>query len=120
MISAKEIIGRKLDFTKINKIVDGDEDYRVELLELTLRFFTDIKQNYKIYLLNHQADKLKYLAHKAKPSLSLFDSSYISQLLAQANALVNQPFEAINAELLIQAMELECDFFISEISQQLQ
>jgi hypothetical protein len=119
MISAKEAIGRKLDFTKINKIVDGDADYRIELLELTLRFFIDMKQNFKIYLLNRQVDKLKYLTHKAKPSLSLFDSAQITQLLTQANVLL-QAFELAQAESLTQAMEVECDFFISEINQQLQ
>ncbi len=112
-------MNRKLDFTKINKIVDDDDDYRVELLELTLRFFMDMKQNFKIYLLNQQVDKLKYLTHKAKPSLSLFDSAQITQLLTQANVLLGKSFELAQAESLTQAMEQECDFFISEINQQL-
>ncbi|MCU0446425.1 MAG: hypothetical protein MUE85_16075 [Microscillaceae bacterium] len=119
MIVAKEDKSRKLDFSKIDKIVDGDIEYRIELLALTLRFFSDMKQNFKNYLIERQTDKLKYLAHKAKPSLSLFDSNIVSQLLNDANALLAHPPNLHQANVLVQAMEAECDFFIREITQQL-
>ena len=104
------------DISKIIEIAEGDLEYQRELLLLSLQFFKDFKVNFRANLSQFNWEKLRYMIHKGKPSLALFKSKEILDLLNHTSQLINQhKFQSKNVEEIALKMDDLCDYFIQNI-----
>ena len=63
---------QKLDFSQINEVSGGDEEFKKELIEIFKKQIPEFIENLKKYLLEDNLEKLANVAHTAKSSSLIF------------------------------------------------
>lgn len=63
----------------IINLVGDDQSYLIELIGLYIEFLEGFKEEYRDVLLARDLDKLKYMAHRAKPSIQFLELNTLDQ-----------------------------------------
>jgi len=96
-----------VDFNHLDGIVNGDENFKRELIKIFLEQIPDFIKNMKMYLDNNNLENLAREAHTAKSSVLIFGMTNTGnmlkdiQLFAENNNLtkIRTAFEAVKVEL---------------------
>ncbi len=72
---------KNIDFQKIDDMVEGDADFRKQLLEAIEVALTELENSYLIGIKEKSLPVIKQARHKIKPTLGLFDLERLGVVL---------------------------------------
>lgn len=104
-----------IDFSHLNSIASGDDDFKKELIAIFLEQIPVFINNMKKYLDNNKLEKLAREAHTAKSSVLIFGMTNSGTLLKEIQLMAEsknsteiQPsLEEVEKELIQAKTELE-------------
>jgi HPt (histidine-containing phosphotransfer) domain-containing protein len=76
-----ENLNENIDYQKIEEMVEGDEDFRRQLLEAITLAIEELREVYLQALEEENMEALKQARHKIKPTLSLFGLKRLTKVL---------------------------------------
>ncbi len=76
-----EHLNENIDYQKIEEMVEGDEDFRRQLLEAIILAIEELRQVYFQALEEENVEAIKQARHKIKPTLSLFGLKRLTKVL---------------------------------------
>lgn len=104
---------RTISLNNIKELADGDPEYEQELKELYIQFLKDLKQNYQELMEAKELEKLKAMAHKAKPSIVLLDLNSLEEEMNYGKSLLMiEKSEKRFMKESVQRMLEDCDYFL--------
>lgn len=74
---------KNIDFQKIEEIVEGDADFRKQLLNAIIVAVEELKEKYIKGIEEKDPECIKQARHKIKPTLGLFDLHRLRTVLGQ-------------------------------------
>lgn len=97
---------KPIDFNHLDGIVNGDENFKRELIKIFMEQIPDFVKNMKMFLDNNNPENLAREAHTAKSSAMIFGMTNAGnmlkdiQLFAENNNLdeIRPAFEVVKAE----------------------
>lgn len=96
---------KPVDFNHLNGIVNGDENFKKELVGIFLEQIPDFINNMKLFLEKENSEKLAREAHTAKSSAMIFGMTDAGKLLKEIQFLAenNKTQEIIPALKLVES-----------------
>ncbi len=96
---------KPVDFNHLNGIVNGDENFKKELVAIFLEQIPDFINNMKLFLEKENSEKLAREAHTAKSSAMIFGMTDAGKLLKEIQFLAenNKTQEIIPALKLVES-----------------
>jgi HPt (histidine-containing phosphotransfer) domain-containing protein len=106
---------KPIDFNHLDGIVNGDENFKKELIGIFLEQIPDFIKNMRIFLEKENSEKLAREAHTAKSSAMIFGMTNTGKLLKEIQLLaenkkteeiiplmeqVESEFESANVQLI--------------------
>lgn len=76
-----EHLNENIDYQKIEEMVEGDEDFRRQLLEAIILAIEELREVYFQALEDENVEAIKQARHKIKPTLSLFGLKRMTKVL---------------------------------------
>lgn len=83
-----EHLNDNIDYQKIEEMVEGDEEFRKQLLEAISLAIEELKYVYIEALENEDLEALRQARHKIKPTLSLFGLKRMTKVLYGGKKLI--------------------------------
>lgn len=77
-----------IDYGKIEEMVEGDEDFRTQLLEAILVAVKELQVSYLNGIEMEKEDIIKQARHKIKPTLTLFGLKALGSTLGEGKQLI--------------------------------
>lgn len=93
---------KPVDFNHLDGIVNGDENFKKELISIFLEQIPDFINNMKLFLEKENSEKLAREAHTAKSSAMIFGMTDAGKLLKEIQLLA----ENKNTSEIIPALKL--------------
>lgn len=108
-----------IDYEKIEDMVEGDEEFRTQLLEAILVAVRELQQAYVNGLDTKKEEVIKQARHKIKPTLTLFGLMGLASILGEGKQLIgNGNFEQ-DLEEHKQKFLAVCSAILKDIQQKL-
>ncbi len=99
---------KPVDFNHLDSIVNGDENFKKELISIFLEQIPDFLKNMKLFLEKKNTEKLAREAHTAKSSAMIFGMTDAGKLLKEIQLLAeNKNTEEISPALQLVVSEFE-------------
>ncbi|MFC4871983.1 hypothetical protein [Negadavirga shengliensis] len=110
---------KNIDFQKVEEIVEGDSDFRKQLLEAIILAAQELKEKYLRGIDEKDVERIKQARHKIKPTLGLFDLQKLRMVLGRGKQLFSD--NGLNQELDWHKQELAeaIDDLMDEVREQL-
>nr|MBI1230929.1 hypothetical protein [Cytophagales bacterium] len=108
-----------IDYEKIEDMVEGDEEFRTQLLEAIVVAVRELQQAYVNGLDTKKEEVIKQARHKIKPTLTLFGLMELASILGEGKQLIgNGNFEQdlVDHKKKFQAV---CNAILEDIQQKL-
>lgn len=77
-----------IDYEKIEDMVEGDEDFRSQLLEAIIVAIRELQESYIKGIDSKKEEIIKQARHKIKPTLTLFGLKALSITLGEGKQLI--------------------------------
>ena len=88
---------KTIDFQKIEEMVEGDSEFRKQLLEAIIVAVRELKTTYIKGIDHKNLDWIKQARHKIKPTMGLFDLQNLAIILGQGKRMISE--NGFSAEL---------------------
>ncbi len=83
-----EHLNENIDYQKIEEMVEGDEDFRKQLLEAIIIAIEELRDVYLQALEEENLEAIRQARHKIKPTLSLFGLKRLTRVLYVGKKLI--------------------------------
>jgi hypothetical protein len=77
-----------IDYVKIEEMVEGDDDFRSQLLDAIVVAVKELQDNYIEGIDSKQEEIIKQARHKIKPTLTLFGLRALALTLGEGKQLI--------------------------------
>ena len=77
-----------IDYDKIDEMVEGDEEFRTQLLEAILVAVKELQYSYIEGIETQKEEMIKQGRHKIKPTLTLFGLKALASTLGEGRQLI--------------------------------
>lgn len=99
---------KPIDFNHLDGIVNGDENFKKELVKIFLEQIPEFMKNMKKFLENEKPENLAREAHTAKSSAMIFGMTHAGKLLKDIQLLAeNKNLEEIKPAFELVEIEFE-------------
>ncbi len=75
---------------KLSQLSQGDTAFENEMLRLYKESFQDIKENFRLLMLNRKTDQLAFMTHKYRTTLIMFDLDELASDLEESKRLAKE------------------------------
>lgn len=79
-----------IDYEKIEEMVEGDEDFRSQLLEAIIVAVKELRESYIAGIDSKNDEIIKQARHKIKPTLTLFGLKALANTLGEGKQLIQK------------------------------
>jgi hypothetical protein len=79
-----------IDYEKIEEMVEGDEDFRSQLLEAIIVAVKELQESYITGIDSKKDEIIKQARHKIKPTLTLFGLKALATTLGEGKQLIQR------------------------------
>ncbi|SDZ50695.1 MULTISPECIES: hypothetical protein [Rhodonellum] len=112
-----------IDFEMIEDMVEGDEDFKSELVSAILHSLLELKEKYQEGATLQNAEIIQQIRHKTKPTLTMFGMERLTEVVNAGKVLIEEKgFEHTefpkHLEDFLESIHLAIEFMKAYISLQ--
>lgn len=79
-----------INFEKIDEMVEGDADFKAELVSALYKSLTELKEKYLEGAEQKDIEIISQIRHKVKPALSLFEINKLEQIILEGRDILSE------------------------------
>lgn len=112
-----------IDFEKVDDMVEGDEDFKSELVVAIHQSLLELKEKYQEGATLKDSEVIQQIRHKTKPTLTLFGMESLTEVLNAGKVLIEEkgfdhPNFPKHLEEFLKSVQITIDFVKEYISLQ--